>query len=76
MIGPTRRQSNQSKKVEIVNYYYQWKIVKPTGKRKAKKNFTVCDKIPDKGESYFERYYRNGSSLWFREIKMNCRAFV
>jgi hypothetical protein len=24
----------------------------------------------------FERYYRNGSSLWFREIKMNPRAFM
>jgi hypothetical protein len=23
----------------------------------------------DKGENYFERYYRNGSSPWFREIK-------
>jgi hypothetical protein len=25
---------------------------------------------------YFERYYRNGSALWFLEIKMNRRAFV
>jgi hypothetical protein len=30
----------------------------------------------DRGENYFERYYRNGSSPWFREIKMNRRAFV
>jgi hypothetical protein len=30
----------------------------------------------DRGESYFERYYRNGSSPWFREIKMNCLAFM
>jgi hypothetical protein len=30
----------------------------------------------DRGESYFERYYKNGSSSWFREIKMNCCAFV
>jgi hypothetical protein len=29
----------------------------------------------DRGESYFERYYSNGSSPWFREIKMNRRAF-
>jgi hypothetical protein len=27
-------------------------------------------------KSYFERYYRNGSSPWFREMKMNRRAFV
>jgi hypothetical protein len=25
MRGPTWRQSKQSKKAEIVNYYYQWK---------------------------------------------------
>jgi hypothetical protein len=25
----------------------------------------------DRGESYFERYYRSGSAPWFREIKMN-----
>jgi hypothetical protein len=30
----------------------------------------------DRGESYFERYYVSGSSPWFREIKMNCRAIV
>jgi hypothetical protein len=30
----------------------------------------------DRGESYFERYYKNGWSPWFREIKMNGRAFV
>jgi hypothetical protein len=29
-----------------------------------------------RGDNYFERYYRNGSSPWFREIKMNRRAFV
>jgi hypothetical protein len=32
----TRRRSNQSKKPEIVNYYYQWQILKPCGKRKEK----------------------------------------
>jgi hypothetical protein len=26
--------------------------------------------------TYFERYYRNGSSPWFSELKMNRRAFV
>jgi hypothetical protein len=30
----------------------------------------------DRGENYFERFYRNGSSPWFSEIKMNRRAFV
>jgi hypothetical protein len=30
----------------------------------------------DKGESYFEGYYRYDSSPWFRGIKMNRRAFV
>jgi hypothetical protein len=30
----------------------------------------------DREENYFERYYRNGSSQWFREIKMNRRAFL
>jgi hypothetical protein len=30
----------------------------------------------EEGESYFERYYRNDCSTWFREIKMNCRAFM
>jgi hypothetical protein len=29
-----------------------------------------------RGESYLERYYRNGSAPWFREIKMNRRAFM
>jgi hypothetical protein len=41
MRRPTRRQSKQSKEVEIANYYYQWQILKPSGKRKARKNFTV-----------------------------------
>jgi hypothetical protein len=30
----------------------------------------------DKGETYFEGYYRKGLSPWFREIKRNQRAFV
>jgi hypothetical protein len=42
----TWRQSSQSKKAEIVNYYYQWQILKPRGKRKAKRIFTVSVKTP------------------------------
>jgi hypothetical protein len=30
----------------------------------------------DRGENYFEKYYRNGSSPWFLEIKMNRHSFV
>jgi hypothetical protein len=30
----------------------------------------------DRGGSYFERYYRNGSSPWFREIKKNRRVIL
>jgi hypothetical protein len=45
MKGPTRRQSEESKKVETVNYYYQWQILKPSGKRTTKKN-TVFVKTP------------------------------
>jgi hypothetical protein len=30
----------------------------------------------DRGESYSERYYRNGSSPWYCEIKINRCAFV
>jgi hypothetical protein len=33
-----RRQSNQSKKAEIVNYYYQWQILKPNGKERQRGN--------------------------------------
>jgi hypothetical protein len=42
----TRRQTNQSKKAEIVNYYYQWQILKHSGKRKANRSFTVSVKTP------------------------------
>jgi hypothetical protein len=44
--GPTRRQGNQSKKVQIVYYYHQWQILKPSGTRKARKNFTVSVTTP------------------------------
>jgi hypothetical protein len=47
MRGPTRRQSNQSKKVETINYYYQWQIAKPSGKIKAKMNLTLSVKTPN-----------------------------
>jgi hypothetical protein len=36
-----------------------------------------CQNIkPDRGERYFEWYYRNGWSPWFCEIKMYRRAFL
>jgi hypothetical protein len=42
----TRRQSNQSKMAEIVNYYYHWQILKPNGKRKTKRSFIISVKTP------------------------------
>jgi hypothetical protein len=45
--GPTRRKSNQSKKAETVNYYYQLQILKPIGIREAKRSFTVSAKTPN-----------------------------
>jgi hypothetical protein len=42
-----RRQRNQVKKAEIVNYCYQRQILKPSRKRKVKKNFTVFVKTPN-----------------------------
>jgi hypothetical protein len=52
--------------------------LKTQWKKKGKEEFHIfCQNTKrDSGESYFERYYRNGSSPWFREIKMNRRAFV
>jgi hypothetical protein len=47
---------------------------KKTGKEELH-SFCQNTKI-DRGESYFERYYRNGSSSWFHEIKMNRHAFA
>jgi hypothetical protein len=32
--------------IEIVNYYYQWQILKPSGRRKAKRSFTISVKTP------------------------------
>jgi hypothetical protein len=73
-----RWQSNQSKKAEIVNYYYQWQISEHSGKKKGKEErHNFCENTKrDRGERYFERYCRNGSSLWFHEIKMNPHAFM
>jgi hypothetical protein len=31
---------------EIVKYYYRWHILKPSGKRKKERSFTVSVKIP------------------------------
>jgi hypothetical protein len=42
----TRRQSSQSEKVKIFRCYYQWQILKPSEKRKAKRGFTVSVKTP------------------------------
>jgi hypothetical protein len=49
----------------------QWK------KNGKKELHSFCQNTKrDRGERYFERYYRNGSAPWFREIKMTRRAFV
>jgi hypothetical protein len=47
-------------------------------KKKGKEELhTFCENTKrDRGQNYFERYYRNGSSPWFSELKMNRRAFV
>jgi hypothetical protein len=52
--------------------------LKTQGKKKDKEEFhSFCQNTKRvRGESYFERYYRPGSAPWFREIKMNRRAFV
>jgi hypothetical protein len=44
MRGLSRRQSNQSKKAEIGKYYYQWQILKPNGKRRAKMSLKMSVK--------------------------------
>jgi hypothetical protein len=47
-------------------------------KKKGKEEFhSFCQNTKrDRGGSYFQRYYRNGSSPWFHVIKMNLRTFV
>jgi hypothetical protein len=42
----TRRQSNESKKAEIVNYYYQWQVL-PHWKKKGERSFTLSVKTPN-----------------------------
>jgi hypothetical protein len=37
-------EAKQSVKAEIVNCCYRWQILKPSGKRKAKRSFTVSVK--------------------------------
>jgi hypothetical protein len=66
----TRSRSNQSKKAHTLKYFYQWQISKPSQKR-SMRSFTlsVRTRKGTERESYFERYYRNGPSPWFREIK-------
>jgi hypothetical protein len=46
----TRRRSNQSKKAETDNCYYQWQILKPSGKRKAKRRLTISVKAPKESQ--------------------------
>jgi hypothetical protein len=57
--------------LQVADLKAQWE-------KKATRILTVFVKTPkrNRGESYFERYYRNGLSPWFREIKMNRRAFM
>jgi hypothetical protein len=47
-------------------------------KKKGKEELhSLCQNTKrDRGESYFERYYRNGLPPWFPEIKMNHHAFM
>jgi hypothetical protein len=71
------KHSKQSKKVEIANYCYQWHILKPSGKKDKEELHRFCQNTKrDRGERHFERFYRHGSALWLREIKMNRHAFV
>jgi hypothetical protein len=52
--------------------------LKAQWKKKGKEELhSFCENTKwDRGQNYFERYYKNGSSPWFCEIKMNRRAFV
>jgi hypothetical protein len=59
-------------KAEIVNYYYQWQILNPIGKRKAKRSFTVSVKTPNGTEN--KATLRDTTRI--NEIKMNRRAFA
>jgi hypothetical protein len=51
--------------------------LKTQWKKKGKELHSSCENTKrDRGERYSERYNRNGSAPWFREIKMNRRGFV
>jgi hypothetical protein len=66
MRGPTRKKNSQSKKAEIVNYYYQWQILKPIGKRKANRSFAVSVKTPNGTEDKTTLKGTTGMArLWF-----------
>jgi hypothetical protein len=46
-------------------------------KERQKELHNFCQNTErNRGESYFEKHYRTGSSPWFREIEMNGLAFV
>jgi hypothetical protein len=47
-------------------------------KKKGKEELHIfCENTKrDRGQNYFERYYKNGSFPWFSELKMSPRAFV
>jgi hypothetical protein len=52
--------------------------IKAQWKKKGKEELhNLCQNTKrDRGECYFERYYRNGSTSWFSEINMNGRTFM
>jgi hypothetical protein len=52
--------------------------LKAKWKKKGKEELhSFCENTNrDRGQNYFERYYKNGSSPWFSELKINRRAFV
>jgi hypothetical protein len=55
----------------VADLKVQWK------KKSREELHNFCQNTKrDRGETYFERYYRNGPSPWFRGIKMNRHAFV
>jgi hypothetical protein len=52
--------------------------LKAQWKNKSKEELhSFCENTKrDRGENYFERYYRNDSSPWLSELKMNRWGFV
>jgi hypothetical protein len=55
----------------------QWRHVCVGGRALSVNHRVTYHNKRDRGESYFERYYRNGSSSpWFRDIKMNRSVFL